>query len=160
MTKITQTCDYTSKAKIQNKQSRKKHTIVYHTYENMLQNAEMKQSKNTIFILVWHRQKKAETTPDKSPNPNANAYKKNAQKRTRKHKCKSAKFVHACAKQPVPRRVPTLRVRNCQSINFLWFFKIKTLTNQIRDVFLLVNMGVCRHCVEVSEFNKFVRVQY
>ena len=60
MVKITQTCDYTSKAKIQKKQSRKKHTIVYHTYENMLQNAEMKQSKNTIFILVQGTGKKTQ----------------------------------------------------------------------------------------------------
>ena len=57
MAKITQTCDYTSKAKIPKKQSRKKHTIVYHTYENMLQNAEMKQSKkhvrSTPDVCVW-----------------------------------------------------------------------------------------------------------
>jgi hypothetical protein len=53
-----------------------------------------------------------------------------------------------------------LRVRNCQSIKIWRFFKIKNSTNQIRDLFLLVNMGACRHCIDMVEFNNFVRVQY
>ena len=42
-----------------------------------------------------------------------------------------------------------LQVRNCQSIKFLLFFKIKKFDQSDSRLFLLVNMGACRHCIDV-----------